>query len=120
VYREIVNLHTTSAKLEDPERRRAIVGFVRSLVEAEAWFRNNPAEAQALVAAELGHDPGLVARAWEHEQFAGGLTSDLLDVLEEEEPWSAEQDNRTPRTRAELAPLVDGSVLAEALAGATQ
>jgi hypothetical protein len=40
---------------------------------------------------------------------------DIMDVLEEEEGWVAAQTGRTPRTRAELAPLVDDSVMREAL-----
>ncbi|WP_437679145.1 hypothetical protein [Sorangium sp. So ce131] len=40
---------------------------------------------------------------------------DVLEELEEEEPWVAAQTGRTPRTRAELAPLVDDSVMREAL-----
>jgi sulfonate transport system substrate-binding protein len=116
VYREIVNLHSTTAKLDDPVIRRGIVYFVRSLMDSAKWYRDNPAAAQQYVADELGHDADLMARVWPDEQFAGVLADDLVDVLEVEEVWLAEQENREPRTREELAPLVDTSIVEEALA----
>jgi len=54
-------------------------------------------------------------KSWNYERFAGSLASDLLDVLEEEEGWRAKLDGRAARTRAELSPLIDPSVLSEAL-----
>lgn len=116
VYREIVNLHSTTAKLDDPVIRRGIVYFVRSLMDSAKWYRDNPAQAQQYVADELGHDADLMARVWPDEQFAGVLADDLVDVLEVEEVWLAEQENREPRSRAELEPLVDTSIVEEALA----
>ena len=43
------------------------------------------------------------------------LAKDLLDVLEDEEQWLAPQAKRAPRSRAELARLIDASVVQEAL-----
>ena len=51
----------------------------------------------------------------EDEQFLGTLVPDILDVLVEEDVWVAKEKNRTPRTRAELATLVDTSVMTEAM-----
>ena len=45
--------------------------------------------------------------------FAKG---DMLDVLEVEEGWVARASNRPPRSRAELARLIDSTVVEEALA----
>lgn len=117
VYREIVNLHSTEAKLADPVTRRGIVAFVRSMISAAKWYRDNPELAQSFVADELGHPVDLMDRVWEDERFAGILAPDLLDVLEEEEVWLANQDGRTPRTREQLAPLIDASIAAEAADG---
>ena len=39
----------------------------------------------------------------------------MLDVLEEEEVWVAKERDRTPRTREELAQLIDASLLEEAM-----
>jgi len=41
---------------------------------------------------------------------------DMLDVLEPEEAWTAKLDNRSPRSREELANFIDRSVVTEALA----
>lgn len=117
VYREIVNLHSTEAKLADPVTRRGIVAFVRSLIRAAEWYRENPALAQEFVADELEHPADLMERVWEDERFGGILAPDLLDVLEEEEVWLAEQEDRSPRTREQLAPLIDDSIFVEASAG---
>jgi NitT/TauT family transport system substrate-binding protein len=43
------------------------------------------------------------------------LVSDLLDVMVEEERWVAKERNRAPRTRSQLAPLIDRSLLDEAM-----
>jgi hypothetical protein len=44
----------------------------------------------------------------------------MLDVLEIEETWVAKERNRVPRSRAELAGLIDYSVVEEALASLSQ
>ena len=116
VYREIFGLNTTAANLADPEKRQRIVAFVRGVVAASADLRKDPADAQALVARYSGYDVGLVRRSWAHQAYPAFLAPDLLDVLEREEAWLAVQDRRPARSRAELATLIDTSVLAEALA----
>lgn len=116
VYRELFNLNTTAENLANPVKRRQIVAFVRALIEASRQIRENPEVAWPLVAKSSGYDEGIISRAWHHHAFAGGLAYDLLDVLEEEEVWVAKERNRKPRTRAELATLIDTSVLREALA----
>jgi sulfonate transport system substrate-binding protein len=116
VYREIVNLHSTEEKLADPEKRRGIVAFVRALIRAADIFQNQPEQALPLVSEALDYPQDLLRKVWHLERFPGRLVADMLDVLEEEEPWVARQTGRTPRTRAQLAELIDESVLEEALA----
>jgi NitT/TauT family transport system substrate-binding protein len=115
VYRELFNLNTTAANLADSAKRREIVAFVRALIRASARIRERPQDAWPLVAASTGFDTGLIEKAWQHEGYPGTLVSDLLDVLVEEDVFIAKERNRTPRTRADLATLVDDSVLREAL-----
>lgn len=115
VYRELFNLNSTAENLANPQMRAQIVSFVRSLIKASAHIRRDPQDVWPLVAKSTGYDAGLIARVWHHEGYPGTLVSDLLDVLAEEEMWVAKERNRTPRTRAELASLVDTSVLKEAL-----
>ncbi|WP_437278668.1 ABC transporter substrate-binding protein [Sorangium sp. So ce375] len=115
LYREIVNLHSTAEKLADPEKRRGIVEFVRSLASAQEVYRTTPEAVWPRISEAIGIEPSVLEQVWEDERFQGTLVPDIMDVLEEEEGWVAAQTGRTPRTRAELAPLVDDSVMREAL-----
>ena len=78
-------------------------------------LRGTGRDAWPLVAARTGYDVALVERVWQHEGYPGTLANDLLDVLVEEDLYIAREHNRAPRTRAELARLIDTSVLEEAL-----
>ena len=49
-------------------------------------------------------------------EFPVQIIPDMLDVLEVEETWVAKERNLEPRSREELAVLIDRSVLEEALA----
>jgi sulfonate transport system substrate-binding protein len=115
VYRELFNLNTTAEALADPARRARIVALVRGIVKAAAELRKDPAHAMALVSAASGYAPDVVARSWAHHGYIAAMPADLLDVMVDEEKWLAAQDKRPPRGRAELAKLIDTSVLAEAM-----
>jgi NitT/TauT family transport system substrate-binding protein len=104
-----------TAALADPEKRRGIVEFVRALAKAQELYRTRPEEVWPRISDAIGVEEAVLEQVWEDEQFPGMLVPDILDVLEEEEPWVAAQTSRTPRTRAELATLVDDSVMKEAL-----
>lgn len=114
VYREIYNLNSTTTALNDPAKRAQIVAYVKKLIPACQAATSSPARAQQLAAARTGYDVGLVAASWKHHRFPCAMAPDMLDVLVQEEQWLAAIDKRAPRTREQLAPLIDGSVLAEA------
>lgn len=114
VYRELFNLHATTESLSDPDKRRAIVEFVRSVITASEQIRSDPMPAWKLLTGPTGASQAVLSRSWQYERFAGVLVGDLLDVLEQEEVWRAKIDSRTPRPRAELAKLIDDSVVKEA------
>lgn len=116
VYRELFNLNTTAENLANPAMRKQIVAFVRSVIKASSSLRRDPQSVWPLVAKSGGYDVSVVSRAWHHHAYPGNIVHDLLDVLEEEEVWVAKERNRTPRTRAQLASLIDDSVLKEAVA----
>lgn len=116
VYRELFNLNTTAEKLADPATRARIVRFVRAIIDAAAELRRDPARAKALVIEAGGFPPEDVEDSWKHHRFEPGIPPDLLDVMELEEQWLAQQAGRTPRSREELATLIDTSVYQEALA----
>jgi sulfonate transport system substrate-binding protein len=116
VYRELFNLNTTAANLANPDKRRAIVRFVRALLAASAEIRERPQVVWPLVAKSTGYDAALIERVWPHEGYPGTLAPDLLDVLVDEDVYLAREPARAPRSRAELAVLIDASVLRDALA----
>lgn len=117
VYTEKFNLCTTRANLEDREMRARIVAFVRSLAQAARALVADPAPAQALVAAAAKLDLETVRGAWPCFRYPGTLADDLLERFDRQEPWIAAVQRRTPRSREELAGLIDRSVVDEALAG---
>jgi NitT/TauT family transport system substrate-binding protein len=114
LYREFYNLNTTSAVLADPQRRAALVDFVRALASSCRTSVETPGAVWPLVAASSGFEPALVKASWRHHRFPATLAPALLDTMVVEERWLAAQDGRAPRPRAELARLIDWSVLAEA------
>ncbi len=115
VYREIYNLNTTAAALADPVRRAQIVAFVRALIEAGKIAEKQPDRIWPMLAKTSGFDAKLIADSWHHHRFPGGLVPDLLDVMEQQEIWLAAGAKRPARSRADLAKLIDPSILDEAL-----
>jgi NitT/TauT family transport system substrate-binding protein len=115
VYRELFNLNTSAKVLADSAKRRAIVELLRSLVAASEQIRQQPQQYWPLIATKLNYAPDTVSRSWPNLRYAGGLVSDLIDVMVEEEMWVAKERNRTPRTRSQLASLIDRSLLDEAM-----
>ena len=115
IYRERFNLHSTVEKLGDPVVRAEIVAFVRATMDAAARINEDPSVAIPLVAEASGFDQNLIARSWEHQSYPGYLAPDLLDMLVEEEAWLAQRANRPARSREELAHLIDGSVIEDAM-----
>jgi NitT/TauT family transport system substrate-binding protein len=116
VYRELFNLNTSAKVLAEPAKRRALVELLRALMAASERIRTRPAEFWPFVGGKLNYTPELISKSWPDLRFAGGIASDLLDVMEEEERWVALERNRPPRTRAQLSVLIDGSLLKEAQA----
>jgi ABC-type nitrate/sulfonate/bicarbonate transport system substrate-binding protein len=117
VYRELFNLNTSTTVLADPAKRRAIVDFVRALITSSEQLRSRPQEFWPYISSKLNYPQELVSKSWPELRYAGGMVSDLLDVMEREEVWVARERNRTPRTRAQLATLIDATLMQEALAG---
>jgi NitT/TauT family transport system substrate-binding protein len=114
IYRELFNLNTTAEALADPARRARIVAFVREIIRASRAIERDPAIVWPLVAKSSGYPRDVVAASWPHHRFPARLVPDLLEVMAEEEVFLATQAKRPARTRAELAPLIDASVMAEA------
>jgi len=114
VYRELFNLNTSTKVLADPVKRRAVVNLLRALMTSSERLRTRPQEFWPFLGSKLNYPPELISRCWPELRYAGSMVNDLLDVMEKEEPWVAKERNRTPRTRAQLAILIDDSLLKEA------
>lgn len=115
VYRELFNLNTSTKVLADPAKRKAIVDLLRALITSSERLRTNPRDSWPFLSLKLNYPAELIAKCWPELRYAGSLAPDLLDVMEKEEPWIAKERNRAPRTRAQLATLIDGSLLKEAM-----
>lgn len=116
VYREVFNLHARATDLADPAKRRSIVAFVRAVADATAALKKNPQQYWPHVSSVTRYTHEQIGWGWPEMEFPVKIIPDMLDVLEVEEAWVANNMNRAPRSRAELAKLIDYSVLEEALA----
>jgi len=114
-YREQFSLMSTQANLNDPILRPRIVSLVQSLVIASEQIRRDPQPARKLVADATRQDINVIERAWPHNTYPGTLLGNLLDTMVEEDVWVAKETGRAPRSRSQLAPLIDDSILNEAL-----
>ena len=114
LYRELFDLNTTTAVLNDPVRRRALVASVRAMIAASTQVRMRPASVRPLLSSRIKVPESTISDTWTHFRFNAWLPEDIVAVLVEEERWVAEVQKRAPRTRAQLAALVDDSVLRDA------
>jgi NitT/TauT family transport system substrate-binding protein len=116
LFRERFNLNTTAAVLDDPGKRSALVGFVRTLLDAAERIRAQPSAAWPLLSRQINVAERTIERLWRQFRFPAALSADLLPLLIEEEDWLAASQSRPPRTRETLARLIDDTVLREAQA----
>lgn len=116
VYREVFNLHARASDLADPDKRRAIVDFLGSLLDATAALEADPAPYLDDISAIVAYTPEQILASYPEMAFPVRIIPDMLDVLEIEDRWVARERDREPRSREELARFIDYSPLEEALA----
>jgi NitT/TauT family transport system substrate-binding protein len=110
--------NTTLAAISDPEKRKQIVTFIQHLIRASKQMKEDPNEGIDFLVKASGFDRGLVARCLDPAlDFCAQIEPNQLDVLVEQEVWVAKEQNRAPRSREQLATLIDTSVYNEAVAG---
>lgn len=117
VYREAFNLNARAPDLADPEKRRAIVAFVRATAQATAAIKKDPKKYWPHISSVIGFTEEQISWGWPETEFPVKIIPDMLDVLEREEKWLAKVSNRPARSRAELSKFIDRSVVDEALKG---
>ena len=110
-YRERFNLNTTTKALSDPDKRRALVDFVRAVLQTSERIRREPGQARASLAPFIGTQPGIIQRVWNQFHFPANLPGDLPAVIGQVEVFVAAIQNRPPRPQTAL---IDASLLAEA------
>jgi sulfonate transport system substrate-binding protein len=115
VYREAFNLHARAQDLADPEKRRAIVRFVKAVADASTALKKDPKPYLAHISSVIGFSEEEIGWGWHETEFPVHIIPDMLDVLDVEEQWLAKVSNRPPRSRTELAKFIDRSVVEEAL-----
>jgi len=116
VYRELYSVYSTTDVMRDPRRRKELVEFVRATLVAAADLQKDPTRYFPLISEKTKHPQDQIARSWEHHGFPLRVAPDLLDLITEEEKWVAAQQNRSARSRAELAGFIDTTILEEARA----
>ena len=114
VYRELYSVYSTTDVMSDPRRRKELVEFVRATLVAAADLQKDPKRYFALISEITKHPQDQIARSWQHHSFPLGVAPDLLTLITEEDKWVASQQNRAPRSRAELAGFIDTTILREA------
>ncbi|KAL7629654.1 hypothetical protein AAE478_001177 [Parahypoxylon ruwenzoriense] len=114
-YREMYNLATTTEKLDDPAKRAEIVGFLRALDRAERDFREDPDAVVGRAAEAVGIDAEVLRAAWPVHKWTARVPPDMVDFLVEEDPFVAGNARREVLSREDIAPVIDASVLEEAL-----
>jgi len=105
-YIERFNLNTTTAVIADPAKRRALAALIRLLQRASEDVRKHPADARRVAAPQLSIPEHIIATTWRHFRFPANLRADLTGVLNQVEPWAAASQNRPPRSRSQLALLL--------------
>lgn len=115
VYREIFNLHSTTEKLKDANTRKEIVRFLQALMKAQVTFDTDPEKVLPRASKAVNVTTDVLRKVWPDHNWKGGLPADQLDVLVAEDKYVARIDNRAALSRSQLANLVDGSVMEEAL-----
>lgn len=116
VYREAFNLNARAPDLADPEKRRAIVRYVRAVADASKALKKDPKPYIPYISSVIGFNADEITLGWPETEFPVKIIPDMLDVMVVEEQWLAKISNRSPRSRAELAKFIDRSVVDEALA----
>jgi len=111
VYRERFNLNTTTKVLRDPDKRRALVEFLRAVQRASDVARRQPVQARMLLAPFINTPAGTIEHVWNRFSFPANLPGDLPAVLGNVEIFVAAVQFRQPRPKAALTGLIDSSLL---------
>lgn len=111
------NLNTTAEKLADPAKRKQMVELTRHLIRASQLVKEKPQIGHDWLVKATGYERGLIERSFHYHDYNVTIEPNQLDVLFDQDQWIAQEQGRAPRSREELATLLDYSVYHEAVAG---
>ena len=78
----------TSPKLFAENNSVALEQFLKALVEAETFIKNNPQESQEIIAQRLKTDLQLIKKIWDTFTFEISLEQSIMHNLEDEAIWA--------------------------------
>jgi sulfonate transport system substrate-binding protein len=114
-YTERFNLNTRADVLANPEKRSALISLVRTIARSSAELRRRSPDLIASLSPKVGLSDKTVNAVWPQFSFPGAISGKLRVLLTQVEPWAAATQNRPPRASADLAFLIDTSVVEQAL-----
>jgi sulfonate transport system substrate-binding protein len=113
-YRERFNLNTTTRVLRDPAKRRALVAYIRTLIQVSKEAQDRPKQIMQRISPAVNVPEITLSKVWNQFRFPANLSPELLASMAAVEPWAASVQKRAARDRMALEALIDSSVLAEA------
>lgn len=114
-YFERFNLNTTTAVLNDPQRRAVLVNALRAIDDVSRQLTAAPTPFLSALSQAIDTPTAVIEKVWPQFSFPARLQGEpLLAMLEQMEPWAAEVAKRDVRSRAVLAQMIDASVAQEA------
>jgi ABC-type nitrate/sulfonate/bicarbonate transport system substrate-binding protein len=97
---------------EDFAKRPEVEGIVRAFIEAEAYIKQHPAEAQKILSDVIKLDPEIINSLWKDFRFTVSLSKAPLTIIEENFRLLQQSDeNFQGQTLGDLTRYVDSSVL---------
>ena len=70
------------------EHSNQLEQFLKALVDAEIYIKNNPQESQSIIAKRLNTDPALIKKIWDTFTFEISLEQSIMINLEDEAIWA--------------------------------
>jgi sulfonate transport system substrate-binding protein len=114
-YFERFNLNTTTAVLDDPQRRAVLVNALRAIEDVSRELTSAPKPFLPTLSQTISTPTSIIEQVWSQFTFPARLqTEPLLSMLEQMEPWAANVAQREPRSRATLAQMIDASAASDA------
>jgi len=94
IYSETFNIVTTTDYLK--QKPAVLENFIRALLDAEGWMRNNQEDAITLVANAVNIERNDLAAIWNDYVYEVALDQRTLDILKTHAQWRLDSGNHPP------------------------